>query len=111
MTKLFYIALTLAAIMSISAAVILTNHANAQQQVAYIAILNGKNEVPSHSDVTATGMAGFIVNTAKTKIWYQIEAEGLKKVTQAHIHSGKSGENGPVVATLFKGTKTLSTVL
>jgi hypothetical protein len=105
MTKLFYIALTLAAIMSISAAVILTNHANAQQQVAYIAILNGKNEVPSHSDVTATGMAGFIVNTAKTKIWYQIEAEGLKKVTQAHIHSGKSGENGPVVATLFKGNK------
>src|SRR6188474_1766200 len=105
MTKLFYIALTLAAIMSISAAVILTNHANAQQQVAYIAILNGKNEVPSHSDVTATGMAGFIVNIAKTKIWYQIEAEGLKKVTQAHIHSGKSGENGPVVATLFKGNK------
>jgi len=105
MTKLFYIALTLAAIMSISAAVILTNHANAQQQVAYIAILNGKNEVPSHSDITATGMAGFIVNTAKTKIWYQIEAEGLKKVTQAHIHSGKSGENGPVVATLFKGNK------
>jgi CHRD domain-containing protein len=105
MTKLFYTALTLASIMSISAAVILTNHANAQQQVAYIAILNGKNEVPSHSDVTATGMAGFIVNTAKTKIWYQIEAEGLKKVTQAHIHSGKSGENGPVVATLFKGNK------
>jgi len=105
MTKLFYIAVTLAAIMSISVAVILTNHANAQQQVAYIAILNGKNEVPSHSDVTATGMAGFIVNTAKTKIWYQIEAEGLKKVTQAHIHSGKSGENGPVVATLFKGNK------
>jgi len=105
MTKLFYIAVTLAAIMSISVAVILTNHANAQQQVAYIAILNGKNEVPSHSDVTATGMAGFIVNIAKTKIWYQIEAEGLKKVTQAHIHSGKSGENGPVVATLFKGNK------
>ena len=91
--------------MSISLAVILTNQANAQQQIGYIAILNGKNEVPSHSDVTATGMSGFIVNTAKTKIWYQIEAEGLKKVTQAHIHSGNSGENGPIVATLFKGVK------
>jgi hypothetical protein len=55
--------------------------------------------------VTATGMAGFIVNNAKTKIWYQIEAEGLKKVTQAHIHSGKIGDNGPVVVTLFKGNK------
>jgi hypothetical protein len=105
MTKLIYTALTLAAIMSISVAVILANQANAQQQIGYIAILNGKNEVPSHTDVTATGMAGFIVNNAKTKIWYQIEAEGLKKVTQAHIHSGKSGENGPIVATLFKGNK------
>ncbi len=105
MTKLIYTALTLSAIMSISLAVILTNQANAQQQIGYIAILNGNNEVPSHSDVTATGMSGFIANTAKTKIWYQIEAEGLKKVTQAHIHSGKSGDNGPIVATLFKGVK------
>ena len=105
MTKLIYTALTLAAILSISAAVILANHVNAQEQIGYIAALNGKNEVPSHNDVTATGMAGFIVNNAKTKIWYQIEAEGLKKVTQAHIHSGKIGDNGPVVVTLFKGNK------
>ena len=105
MTKLIYTALTLAAIVSISAAVILGNHVNAQEQIGYIAALNGKNEVPSHNDVTATGMAGFIVNNAKTKIWYQVEAEGLKKVTQAHIHSGKIGDNGPVVVTLFKGNK------
>jgi hypothetical protein len=105
MTKLTYTALVLAAILSISVSVIFTNPVNAQQQNGYITVLNGKNEVPSHPDVTATGISGFIVNSGNSKVWYQIEAEGLKGVTQAHIHSGKVGENGPVVATLFKGSK------
>ena len=105
MTKLVYITLILVAIMSISVSVILTNQVNAQQQNGYVTTLNGKNEVPSHGDVTATGISGFIVNSSNSKVWYQIEAEGLNGVTQAHIHSGKVGENGPVVATLFKGNK------
>ena len=105
MTRLTYTALVLAAILSISISVIFANQVNAQQQNGYLTALNGKNEVPSHSDVTATGMSGFIVNSGNSKVWYQIEAEGLKGVTQAHIHSGKAGENGPVVATLFKGSK------
>jgi CHRD domain len=105
MAKLSYTALTLAAILSISAAAIFINQVNAQQQNGYLAILNGQNEVPSHSDVSATGIGGLIVNSAKSKIWYQIEAEGLERVTQAHIHSGEAGENGPIVATLFTGNK------
>jgi hypothetical protein len=105
MTKVTYTALVLAAILSISVSVIFANQVNAQQQNGYLTVLNGKNEVPSHPDVTATGISGFIVNSGNSKIWYQIEAEGLKGVTQAHIHSGKVGENGPVVATLFKGSK------
>jgi hypothetical protein len=105
MTRLTYTALVLAAILSISVSVILANQVNAQQQNGYLTALNGKNEVPSRPDVTATGMSGFIVNSGNSKVWYQIEAEGLKGVTQAHIHSGKAGENGPVVATLFKGSK------
>ena len=105
MRKLVYTTLILAAITSISISVIFTNQINAQQQNGYVATLNGKNEVPSHPDVTATGISGFIVNSGNSKVWYQIEAEGLNGVTQAHIHSGKVGENGPVVATLFKGNK------
>jgi len=105
MTKLVYTALILVAIMSISVSVIFTNQVNAQQQNGYVTTLNGKNEVPSHADVTSTGISGFIVNSGNSKVWYQIEAEGLNGVTQAHIHSGKVGENGPVVATLFKGNK------
>ena len=105
MTKLVYTALILVAIISISVSVIFTNQVNAQQQNGYVTTLNGKNEVPSHADVTATGISGFIVNSGNSKVWYQIEAEGLNGVTQAHIHSGKVGENGPVVATLLKGNK------
>ena len=105
MTKLIYTALVLAAILSISMSVIFANQINAQQQNGYLTVLNGKNEVPSHPDVTATGISGFIVNSGNSKVWYQIEGEGLKGVTQAHIHSGKANENGPVVATLFKGSK------
>jgi hypothetical protein len=105
MTKLTYTALVLATILSISVSVIFANQISAQQQNGYITVLNGKNEVPSHPDVTATGMSGFIVNSGNSKVWYQIEGEGLKGVTQAHIHSGKASENGPVIATLFKGSK------
>ncbi len=105
MTKLTYIGVVLAAILSVSVSVIFANQINAQQQNGYLTVLNGKNEVPSHPDVTATGMSGFIVNSGNSKVWYQIEGEGLKGVTQAHIHSGKASENGPVVATLFKGSK------
>lgn len=105
MTKLTYTTLILVAIMSIPVSVMFASEANAQQQTGYITTLNGKNEVPSHAEVTATGISGLIVNSGNSKVWYQVEAEGLRGVTQAHIHSGKASENGPVVATLFKGNK------
>ena len=105
MTKLTYTTLILVAIMSIPVSAMFASETNAQQQTGYITTLNGKNEVPSHAEVTATGISGLIVNSGNSKVWYQVEAEGLRGVTQAHIHSGKASENGPVVATLFKGNK------
>src|SRR5688572_26452009 len=105
MTKLTYTTLILVAIMSIPVSGMFASETNAQQQTGYITTLNGKNEVPSHAEVTATGISGLIVNSGNSKVWYQVEAEGLRGVTQAHIHSGKASENGPVVATLFKGNK------
>jgi len=105
MTKLTNTALVLAAIPSISVSVIFPNAVNAQQQNGYIPVLNSKNEIPSQPNVMATGISKFIVNSDNLKIWYRIETEGLKGLTQAHVHYGKVGENGPVVATLFKGSK------
>jgi hypothetical protein len=35
-------------------------------------------------------------------VGYTVNASGMQGVTAGHIHSGKQGENGPVVVTLFK---------
>ena len=77
MTKFTYTSLILVAIMSIPLSVMFTSDTNAQQQTGYITTLNGKNEVPSHAEVTATGITGLIVNSGNSKVWYQVEAEGL----------------------------------
>jgi len=34
-------------------------------------------------------------------VGHQVDLKNMKGVTGAHIHIGKQGENGPVVATLF----------
>jgi hypothetical protein len=33
---------------------------------------------------------------------YSVNATNIQGVTAGHIHSGKQGENGPIVVTLFK---------
>ena len=33
---------------------------------------------------------------------YKVDIKDIDKITMAHIHQGKIGENGPVIATLFK---------
>ncbi len=67
--------------------------------------LTGKDEVPS-TDTKATGMADFKV-IGTDSISYNINVTNMQKVTEAHIHQGKAGVNGPVVVTLFE-TKTPS---
>ena len=36
------------------------------------------------------------------KVWFKLNVTDMQGVTQAHIHTGKQGENGPVVVTLYK---------
>ena len=75
--------------------------AYAQKQGQFFdAKLIGKDEVPP-KDTKATGTAEFTVNGANS-MSYNITVNNMEKVTAAHIHKGKIGENGPVVVTLFK---------
>lgn len=65
------------------------------------AMLSSHNEVPPfYSD--AKGTAEFTV-TAEY-IEFSVDATNIQGVTAGHIHSGKQGEIGPIVATLFKNS-------
>jgi hypothetical protein len=64
----------------------------------FTAELSGANEVPS---VESEGEGMAIVNLSREGIRYKLAVENIDEVTQAHIHIGAPGENGPVVAFLF----------
>lgn len=78
-----------------------TSSVFAQMQQKYFdAKLTGKDEVPA-KDTKATGIAGFNA-IDNNSLSYNVNVTNMQKVTQAHIHQGKAGVNGPVVVTLFK---------
>lgn len=65
----------------------------------FTAKLSGKEEVPPN-DSTATGWAW--VKPTNETVGYKVNVTDIDKATAAHIHFGKSGENGPAIVTLFK---------
>jgi Cu/Zn superoxide dismutase len=66
----------------------------------FSARLTGDNEVPQ-VNTDATGRIRLIVNSQQDALDYQISLSNLNGiVTGAHIHSGGSGTNGPIVANL-----------
>ena len=62
--------------------------------------LSGSEEVPP-VQTDATGSAE-LTAPHFDNIGYTVNVSNIDKVTAAHIHSGKLGENGPIVVTLFK---------
>ena len=75
----------------------------------FVAILSSHNEVPPFNS-DARGIAEFTVTTAvfpdgsvgNVSIEWSVNATNIQGVTAGYIHSGKQGENGPTVGTLFK---------
>ena len=68
-------------------------------QQKFTAQLSGDQEVPP-VPTTASGMTWF--KQIQDKIWFKLNVTDMQGVTQAHIHSGKVAQNGPVVVTLYK---------
>lgn len=66
----------------------------------FVASLKGRNEVPP-VDTNAQGEAIFHVSKEGDSISYKLIAANIENITQAHIHLGASGVNGPVVAWLY----------
>jgi hypothetical protein len=89
-------------VLSVGSVSILLNTVNAQQGQSFSATLSGSDEVPP-TESNSTGTAKFQVNDNNSQVSYWVNITGIKKVNQAHIHNGTSGENGDIVATLSKG--------
>lgn len=71
----------------------------AQEAQTFSATLSGKDEVPPTKSI-ANGTAKFLVNENDSQISYWVNLTGLKKIIQAHIHNGTSGQNGDVLVNL-----------
>ena len=76
----------------------LPNLVFAQGEQKFAATLSAQEEVPP-TNSQATGMAEFTV--MGDNVQYSVNASNIQSVTAGHIHSGKQGENGPIVVTLF----------
>lgn len=76
-----------------------SNHIVLAQNQKFNAKLSGQQEVPP-VQTTASGMAWF--KPMQDKVWFKLNVTDMQGVTQAHIHTGKQGDNGPVVVTLYK---------
>ena len=66
----------------------------------FIAKLRGSEEVPP-VQTTATGDATFRLSESQRSIQYRLTVNNIAAMTEAHIHLGRRGTNGPVVVFLF----------
>lgn len=71
----------------------------------FVATLNGTNNVPPLSGVTASGTATLVLNAAQTELSFHIEFSGLgSSEIASHIHVGGPRENGGVAFALPLGS-------
>jgi hypothetical protein len=66
----------------------------------FVAHLSGDEEVPP-VDTQAQGQAIFQLNAEGDALSFRLLVANIEDVTQAHIHCGAAGVNGPVVVFLF----------
>jgi hypothetical protein len=73
-----------------------------QQSQTFTAKLSGKDEVPP-VNTQATGTAQFQLSSDGKELNYDLSTMNLQGFMMAHIHQGKSGENGQPVVPLQMG--------
>src|ERR1051325_11929825 len=94
------------AVVSALAFVLLSNIVMVQQSVyaqqqssqTFTAKLSGKDEVPP-VNTQATGTAQFQLSSDGKDLNYDLSTTNLQGFMMAHIHKGKSGENGQPITT------------
>ena len=73
----------------------------------FFADLEGSQSVPP-VDTSANGDAVLTVNQNQTQVSYRINVNSLQRMTVAHIHLGRRGQNGPIVAPLLSVSPAIS---
>ena len=76
------------------------NAISSEMKKVFTAHLSGDNEVPP-VDSKGQGQAIFRLSEDGTALHFKLIVANTKEVTQAHIHCGEAGINGPVVVFLF----------
>lgn len=91
-----------AVFLSALAALVLAGGALAAPPAAtnFVSPLTGDEEVPA-VDTDATGNAVYKLDEAAGELHFKLIVANIEDVTQAHIHCGAAGVNGPVVVFLF----------
>jgi hypothetical protein len=98
-TSVLTITILIAVTITMVSAITFSNHIVFAQNQKFNAKLSGQEEVPP-VQTTASGMAWF--KPMQDNVWFKVNVTDMQGVTQAHIHTAKVGENGPVVVTLYK---------
>lgn len=73
---------------------------SASKKRVFTAHLSGSNEVPP-VDRNGQGQVIFTLSKDGTELHYKLITANTNNITQAHIHCGEAGVNGPVVVFLF----------
>jgi hypothetical protein len=66
----------------------------------FVSPMSGGEEVPP-VPTRATGVATYKLSGDGTELSFRLIVANIQNVTQAHIHCGAAGVNGPVVAFLY----------
>jgi hypothetical protein len=88
--------LVLASVLTVSVAYAAEKHFHAK--------LTGKEEVPSVK-TKASGKADFKLSKDGKQLSYKLTVKNIENANAAHLHKGKKGVSGPVLANLFTGPK------
>jgi hypothetical protein len=73
--------------------------------VTMLAQLDGQQEVPPVV-TTATGSMSLTLNNDQSAMTFSLDATGLSNLTEAHIHAGAVGVDGPIIFPLAAGAFT-----
>ena len=96
-----FILLLLTSALSVGLMSILLSTSKAQEGAqTFTATLEG-----SENKSNSTGTAKFQVNDNNSKISYWLNVTGIKKINEAHIHNGTSGQSGDIVVSLLSKSK------